>query len=142
MTYLFLACLMFGETQAQDLDLFNKSGEPSAYIDTRDEDLTIYLWTGEPLAYLSLTNEGYDIYGFNGNHLGWYEEGVIRDHEGYMVGAIEGATFVITNPSFEFRPQKKFKTFKSFKELAPIKPVYFDVFSNKSLVAFLKQGEQ
>lgn len=42
----------------------------------------MYLWGGEPVAYL----EDDRIYGFNGKHIGWYDDGVICDHDGNIVG--------------------------------------------------------
>jgi hypothetical protein len=58
-------------------------GEAVAYIDTDDEDLTIYMWNGVPVAYLVADGQTFSIYGFNGEHLGWFEDGIVRDQQGY-----------------------------------------------------------
>ena len=63
------------------ISLYSYKGQLSAYIDTYDENNVIYVFKGdaEPVAYLSAYENYYAIYGFNGNHLGWYEDGIIRD---------------------------------------------------------------
>jgi hypothetical protein len=94
--------------RAEEITLFNPDGEAIAYIDADDEDMCIYLWNGTPVAYLEPEDEAFDIYGFNGEHLGWFEEGIVRDHDGYVVGFIEGAINVFT----QFEPFKSFKKFK------------------------------
>ncbi len=125
---------------AEEITLFNKNGEPIAYIDADDEGLTIYLWNGTAVAYLETNkNVGFDIYGYNGRHLGWYENGIVIDHDGYAVGFIEGATSVFTKLE-PVKPYKKFKPFRDFKEFAPFKPFYQNRFSNQPLSLFLLEG--
>ena len=76
---------------AQQISLFNSDGADIAYIAV-EEDLTIYLWGGKPMAYLdSDHDEGFHVSGFNGNHLGWFIDGIVYDHEGDAVGFKEGA---------------------------------------------------
>ena len=77
-------------TLAEEITLFNSDGKAIAYIDADDDDMCIYLWNGTPVAYLEPEDEAFDIYGFNGEHLGWFEGGIVRDHEGYVMGFIEG----------------------------------------------------
>ena len=116
--------------------LFDVNGNPVAYIAYSDEE-TIYLWGGEPVAYL----DDDSIYGFNGIHLGWYEDGVIRDHDGNIVGTNEktAAVFVKFEP---FKGFKKFKPFKAFKQFEPFKPFYHTTQSSLPLDEFLQQGER
>ena len=76
---------------AQEISLFNSDGDAVAYIDADDKDNTIYLWNGTPVAYLSPESNYYNIYGFNGNHLGWFEDGVVRNEDGDAVGFQKGA---------------------------------------------------
>jgi hypothetical protein len=124
---------------AKEITLFDSDGEAKAYIDTDDEDLTIYLWEGTPVAYLVPNDGDFDIYGFNGKHLGWYEDGILRDHEGYALGFIKGA--VNNNTKYEpYKGYKKHKPYKSYKEYAPYKPYYKNKFSNIPLSLFLKKG--
>lgn len=119
---------------SKEISIFDNTGKPCAYLDTSDE-LTIYFWTGEPVAYL----ENDSIYGFNGKHLGWFEDGIIRDHKGYAVGFIEGALSIFTFPE-PFKGFKKFKPFKSFKEFAPFKPFYMNQWSSNTLILILSKG--
>ena len=114
--------------------LYNTEGQAVAYIAYGDEE-TIYMWNGKPVAYI----DGYDIYGFNGKHLGWYESGVVRDHDGYITGFNMEAANVFL--AFEpFKAFKQFKPFKSFKEFAPFKPFYHSTVSQITLDGFLMQG--
>lgn len=116
--------------------IYNAKGKPEAYIDYTDED-TIYLWDGTPIAYLNKDS----IYGFNGKHLGWYEDGIMRDHSGNIVGFNKKAANVFV--AFEpFKAFKKFKPFKSFEAFAPFKPFYHSTLSEFELIAFLLQGKK
>jgi len=126
---------------AEEITLFNSDGEAIAYIDTEDEDLTIYMWKGTPVAYLDPDGDIFNIYGFNGEHLGWYENGIIRDHEGYAVGFIEGATNVYTKYE-PYKSYKQYKPYKAYKKYAPYKPYYKSQFSNEPLSLFLMKGKK
>ncbi len=135
--------LVFGSqiALAEEITLFNSDGEAIAYIDTEDEDLTIYMWNGTPVAYLDPDGDAFNIYGFNGKHLGWYENGIVRDHEGYAVGFIEGATNVYTKYE-PYKSYKQYKPYKAYKEYAPYKPYYKNQFSNEPLSLFLMKGKK
>ena len=102
--------------------------------------MTIYLWDGDPVAYLSNSNNTWHVYGFNGNHLGWYNNGIIYDNDGYAVGAQKDATNMIT--SIEgIKGIKGIKPIKGIKEIAPIKPIFARSWSRTPLVIFLRAGE-
>lgn len=134
-------CLLFlsNFSISQEISLFNSDGDATAYIDTDDEDITIYLWNGTPVAYLSPESDYYNIYGFNGNHLGWFEDGIVRNHDGDAVGFQDGAVNMYTKYE-PYKSYKKFKPFKSFEEFEPFKPFYSNNFSNESFILFLKKG--
>ena len=66
------------------IPLLNRGGTAVAYIDAEDGS-TIYLWGGVPVAYL----EGETIFGFNGRHLGWFEDGIVRNRRGERAGFTE-----------------------------------------------------
>lgn len=120
-----------------EISLFDSKGVATAYI---AEDLTIYLWAGKPVAYL--VNDpfgGFHIYGFNGRHLGWFESGIIYDHQGYAVGAVKEA--FLRPPSYEpIKGLKALKPLKSLRELPPLKPIFMKKWANTSLKLFLLQG--
>lgn len=125
---------------SQEVSLFNSDGEPVAYIDTRDEDLTIYMWEGSPVAYLTSANNGFNIYGFNGKHLGWFDEGLIINHDGYVVGFQKGAVNMYTKYE-PYKSYKKYKPYKSYKQYAPYKPFTKNQFSSETLSLFLMRGK-
>lgn len=124
----------------QEISLFNSEGEPIAYIDANDSDNTIYLWNGAPVAYLTPESSYYNIYGFNGNHLGWFENGIIRNQNGDAVGFQEGAVSGIFTRYEPYKAYKSYKPYKAYKKYAPYKPYFTNSFSNESLVLFLKKG--
>ena len=128
-------------TMAQEITLFDSDGEARAYIDTDDDDLTIYLWGGTPVAYLVSNGDDFHIYGFNGKHLGWFEDGIVRDHQGYALGFIKGAVNKYTKNE-PYKGYKEYKSYKSYKEYTPYKPYYKNSFSNIPLSLFLKNGEK
>lgn len=108
-TALFISALpLFG----QQITLFDKEGEPRAYIDY-DQEATIFMWDGTPVAFVEKDGDELCIFGFNGDFLGWYEDGLVYDKKGYMVGAREGALNMFT----------KMEKMKGFQKLAPLKPI-------------------
>lgn len=107
---------------SQEISLFDSDGNPRAYIDTDDEDLTVYLWNGTPVCYLSSGGKSYNIYGFNGKHLGWFKDGLVIDHDGYVVGFKKGAV-------------NKYTSYEPYK---PYMPYVRNRFSNEDLTMFLK----
>ena len=112
----------FGQQAAQDeVSLFSSTGEPVAYLAS---DLTIYLWKGKPVAYLSTdaVSDYIHVYGFSGKHLGWLEDCVVYDDEGYPVGATKNA-FKQAPEAEPLKGVKQIKPIKSVQELAPIRPI-------------------
>lgn len=128
-------------SKAEEITLFNSNGEAIAYIDANDDDLTIYLWNGTPVAYLDPSDDAFIIYGFNGKHLGWFEDGIVRDHKGYGVGFQKGATSIYTKYE-PYKSYKQYKPYKNYKEYAPYKPYFTTQFSNESLTLFLMKGKK
>lgn len=129
--FLFLVSVSY----AQEISLFDSKGAPVAYVDTDDDDLTIYLWAGKPVAYVS----GDNIYGFNGKHLGWWEKGIIRDHDGNAVGVTKEAASMYTQ--YEgYKGYKQYKPYKAYKQYAPYKPYFSMSWSSSSFKMFLLQG--
>lgn len=116
-TIIFLTVALTASAQAREISLFDSVGEAVAYIDTSD-DATICLWPGKPVAYL----DDKSIYGFNGMHLGWFDQGVIRDHNGNGVGFIQGGINKLTRLEV-LKSLESLKPLKSLKELEPLKPL-------------------
>lgn len=125
----------------QEITIYDKKEDYIAYIDT--SDLTVYLWAGKPVAYLEKNDDYFNIYGFNGKHLGWLEnDGLLYDHDGYVVGFIEGA---LSKKTSKFEPMKGLKQLiplKSFQQTEPYKPTLQQIWSNFLLSLFLATGRQ
>lgn len=135
--------LPFQTLLAEDIALFDSEGKAIAYIDTEDDDLTIYMYNGKPVAYLYPESRGdaFCLYGFNGKHLGWFEKGVARDHDGCIVGFQKGAINHYT--SYEpYKSYKQYKPYKDYRSYAPYKPYSRSTFSSTSLSLFLMRGKK
>ena len=133
--FLLVICLLFSSlAQAREITLFEREGTAIAYIDT-GEELTIFLWNGNPVAYLEKSS----IYGFNGKHLGWFKEGIVRDHQGNGVGFIEGAVNKLTKLE-PLKSLQKLTPLRSLQELEPLEPLLRDSWSRTPLDLFLLQG--
>lgn len=124
--------------QEDEITLYDYEGRAVSYIAV-DDDLTIYTWDGEPVAYLTPRGDDFHIYGFNGNHLGWFQNGVIRDHNGDAVGFVEGAINMLTELE-SLKSLKSLKPLKALRELAPLKPVNTLQWSRLPLSVFLRLG--
>lgn len=128
-------CLLFSSVAyAREITLFDREGAAIAYIDT-NEELTIFLWNGTPVAYLEKST----IYGFNGKHLGWFKDGIVRDHQGGGVGFIEGAVSKLTKLE-PLKSLQKLTPLRSLQELEPLEPLFKDSWSGIPLDLFLLQG--
>lgn len=89
---------------------YSKSGQPIAYT---EDGQHLYLFSGKPVAYLS--NDA--VYSFSGEHLGWFEDGWIRDTERKCV------FFTSQARSGPAKPIKRMKPIKHVKQMKPIKGV-------------------
>ena len=104
------------------------------------KEITLFNSDGEAVAYLAPSNDDY-YYGFNGQHLGWYERGVVRDHDGYIVGFQQGA--ISKSTRYEpYKRYKKYKPYKSYPKYPPIKAYNKSSFSYTSLALFLLKGKR
>jgi hypothetical protein len=115
-----------------EIDFYDASGNPVAYSqDGKD----IYLFSGSPVAYI----EGDAIYSFSGRHLGWFENGLIRDRWGNCVFFTDGATGGPVRPVRRSKPvkgAKHVKPVKGVKEVRPVKAVNSLSWSSLSGPAF------
>lgn len=124
------AFLLCRSGYAAEISIFDHQGEAVAYVDT-DEEATIFLWSGRPVAYISGTN----IYGFNGEHLGWINQGIFYDHEGYGIGFFKNATSTLTRLE-PLKGIKQLRPLRSLKELEPLHPLFSSYWSNTPLELF------
>lgn len=97
-----------------DIALYDSSGRPVAYV---EDGVHIYLFTGEPVGHII----GQAIYAFTGTHLGYFENGWVRDHSGACVLFTADATGdAPVKPIQHTRPLKWEKRDKPVK--GPIAP--------------------
>ena len=124
--------------QMDETLLFSANGEPQAYISFSEDEPAIYMWSGKPVAYLaSRVGGAFNVYGFNGKHLGWYVNGVIRDHRGRPVCVVYR---VVPNPKPQPpRSQKQLLPQKLPKQVAPLRPLYKRQWSPLPCGLFLSQ---
>jgi hypothetical protein len=123
---------------AQETSLFDYDGNATAYISS-DSQSTIYLWNGTPAAYIYAEGGNYHIYGFNGQHLGWFANGVVRDNNGYAVGATKNAYSGVTHIE-PVKSVKRVKPVASVRRIAPVKPVFSMSWSRTPLNVMLSSG--
>ena len=123
--------------QESEVTLFDKNAQPVAYINYVNKDSTIYMWDGTPVAYLE-ENEG--VYRFDGRFLGWYEDGIVYDKEGYAVaareGTLKGEISMVTPLPASPKEEKKGKPDKGVKESKPVLPQFENSWSKTSLTDF------
>jgi len=128
---------------AQQVSLFDKEREARAYIDY-DKEATIFMWDGTPVAYIEKKGKNLCIFGFDGDFLGWYENGVVYDKEGYFVGAKEGASSMIPHTKTERIKgiQKTIPTRRIVTSFTTTKPIFKRQWSNTSLTELLYFGKK
>lgn len=116
-----------------EVTLYNKNGEPVAYI--ADDGETIYLWDGRAVAYLYEDK----VYGWNGKHLGWFVDGVIYDLQGRRVGFIRSKCPVATYA--EPAKNAKYAKYAKYTRYAPYaRPALTLGYSEMDLKDFLEEG--
>lgn len=138
-----LTILTVSMLSAQQISLFDKEREARAYIDY-DKDATVFMWDGTPVAYIEKKGKNLCIFGFNGDFLGWYEDGVVYDKEGYVVGAKEGASSMMSHTKTERmkKMQKLPRMRKPVTSFTTTKPILKRQWSNTSLTELLYFGKE
>jgi hypothetical protein len=121
----------------REYNLYDPQGIPLAYIDCKDQ-YTIYLWGGTAVAYLYQNNNIFHIYNFNGNHIGFFVNGVVYDHDGSIVGCGKDICAIM----YQFEPPKEFKQIKPVKRMKngePYIPMVNGLWSDITFALFLNQ---
>lgn len=135
---LFMLLLSMNAMASNDLDLYDNQGDPVVYI-ARDDGMTIYSWKGEPDAWLKPgQNNEYHVYGFNGKHLGWFINGKVYDHNGYVACTVkENVTLPRLPP---LKSLKSLKPLKSLQELPPLTPLLNNTFGQTDCASLMASG--
>lgn len=137
MTMLFIGTDPFSQEllmYSQTITLYDRRGQAVAYIDPSDGQ-TIFLWDGTPVAYLM----GEHIYGFNGFHLGWFINGRVFDHIGY-IRCVTKDRFRGYTQYVPYKQYKKYKPYKAYRRYPPYKPYMTNHFSIDSCRRYLARG--
>ena len=99
-----------------DIIFYDQHGIPIAYS---EDAVDIYLYTGKCVAYIDSDS----VYSYKGKHLGWYENGWIRDNHGYCVFFTIDSRGGPINPMPRMTPMKSMKKMKSMKGMKKMKPM-------------------
>jgi hypothetical protein len=95
---------------------YDCSGAPIAYT---NDGIHIYRFNGEPVAYFY----GPSVYGFSGRHLGWFENGLIRDRRGNTIFFAQGGTGGPMKPITQIAPIKRIRQIKPIKRTRAMRPM-------------------
>ncbi|TAF66038.1 MAG: hypothetical protein EAZ55_07440 [Cytophagales bacterium] len=127
--------------------IYNQNGDAIAYLATewRGGEWIIYFFSGLPAAYLETEGNQTHIFGFNGKHLGWFEENILWDNEGNIIGYTAEANNLRLNfiPSFAepIKMMKELTPFKEPKEFPiPFKPILMNRWAYEGTESWLYQG--
>lgn len=138
----FLAMVVFSTIlNAQQISLYDNDGEARAYIDF-GEDATIFMWDGTPVAFLEKEGDDICVLGFNGSFLGWYEDGIVYDKKGYIVGARKDKISFFTGIE-EIKGIQRITPIRSIiTQVTLVQPVLLSSWSTTSLTEFLYFGNK
>ena len=125
---------------AQQISLYDSDGNAIAYIDY-EKDATIFMWNGTPIAFVEVDGKELCVFGFNGNFLGWYEDGIMYDKQGYAVGFRKGAINMITKIE-RIKGIQKIVPIRPITPITPIQPIWKNHWSNTSLTEILFYGKK
>ena len=81
---------------------YNEDGLPVAWIGDNRDYPSIFLFDGTPVAWISDES----VYAYSGKHLGFLQDGWIRDHDGDAVFFTDNATGGPARPARQARPAR------------------------------------
>jgi len=92
--------------------IFNRYGEPRLRL---FENGRFVDFDGRHIGFIKEEN----LYNYSGQYVGWYEGGIMRDHEGFCVGFGEN----ISDSPHPLLPLKRLKPISAIPEIEPIRPM-------------------
>lgn len=135
---LLLLFISFHAFTQNEITLYDENGNAINYIDRSSG--VVYTFDGEPVGYLKAKSNYYNIFNYKGKHLGWFEDGIVRDHQGEIAGFQKGA---VTNVYTKIEPYKKarqYEPYRSYEDYEPYKPYYSVRFSRIPLGYFFSNS--
>ena len=117
-----------------DVVFYDQNGQPVAYA---EHGIHMYLFSGKPIAYI----DSGSVYSFSGRHLGWYQDGWIRDNNGDAVLFTPGARGGPAKPGLAGLPGRAGKQGlpgKAGREARPGRPGFSGSWSGVSPKIFFK----
>jgi|ERR1035437_2592059 hypothetical protein len=117
------------------LPFYDHSGTAIAYT---DDGKSIYTFGGEPVAYLDHES----VYAYSGVHLGWFEKGLIRDHNGHVVFFTRSSSGGPPKPVQKVMPVtgvRGIRPIKGIRQIRPIKAIRSPYWSSFSGEAFFQR---
>jgi hypothetical protein len=115
--------------------LYDKAGNPVAWINEKKEYAEIYLFNGQPVAWISEDS----IYSYDGQHLGWFESGWVLDHDGNIVlfsQDVAGGPYLPARQPSPARDEKWASPDRSAKQSSPLRPYYLGAWSSTNFEKF------
>jgi hypothetical protein len=91
--------------------IFNKHGNPSLILHQNGHLIS---FSGKSVGFL----DGDSVFDYNGRHRGWFEKGILRDHDGFCVGFLQGSRDI--SPLL---PITKISSIPAIPEIEPIRPI-------------------
>lgn len=116
-----------------EITLFNQSGSPTAYIDKTRKN-AIFLWDGHAVGYIE---EG-QVFSLKGDHIGWFEDDVFYNAEGFKLAATKWACPMVT--AYEPNKPDKFPFMLEVKaDTKKMKKVLKNAYGHETLVEYLNK---
>jgi hypothetical protein len=111
--------------------LYDKSGKVTAWYDRPNGDIVDL--SGRHIAFV----DGDSVYNYSGSHVGWWQNGHIRDSSGAVAVFTKGASGLGLYPPYlsypPYQPYKSFRPYRPFKAFKPYKPYLTSNWSTKKL---------
>lgn len=115
-----------------EADFYDRNGRPVAYS---NDGKHIFSFSGMPLAYIDQNS----VYSYQGQHLGWFDDGWIRDNQGGCVLYTAFASGGPTRPMMQIKPVKGVRDImpvRGVQSIRPIKPIKSISWSSVGAIQF------
>ena len=84
------------------ITFYNQQGRAIAWVGDNQDYMSVFLYDGSPVAWIS--NES--VYAYSGRHLGFIQDGWVRDHNGHAVFFTDDASGGPAKPARQARPAR------------------------------------